>query len=352
MGSTDLHTGLARLARGLALAVALLAGAASGCRDRSPAKPEVVVYTALDREFSEPILQRFQDETGIRALVVYDTESTKTVGLVNRIRAERSRPRCDVFWNNEILNTLRLKEEGLLRPTQPTNAALYPEDMRDKEGTWYGFAARARIILVNTSLVRAEQVPRSMNDLLDSRWRGRIGIAKPVAGTTATHVACLFALLGDSGAKAYFRGLKRNGVRLESGNRACAEDVSAGRLAAAWTDTDDAMLEVAAGKPVTVIYPDDGPDGIGTLFIPNTLAAIKNSPNPREADRLIDYLLSPEVEGELARSASAQIPLNRTNKQGLPVRRPGEVRAMRLDAAQAVAAWTRAQEFIATEILQ
>src|SRR5262245_16395157 len=75
----------------------------AGCGKSEP--PAVVVYTALDQEFSQPIFESFTRETGIAVKAKYDTESTKTVGLTQAILAERERPRCDLFWNNEILNT-------------------------------------------------------------------------------------------------------------------------------------------------------------------------------------------------------------------------------------------------------
>ena len=68
---------------------------------------------------------------------------------------------------------------------------------RAPDGTWHGFAARARILIVNTSLVpEARRAPTSIHDLADPKWKGRTGIAKPLFGTTATHAACLFASLG------------------------------------------------------------------------------------------------------------------------------------------------------------
>ena len=100
-----------------------------------------MVYTALDRGFSEPILNRFESATGIRVRSKYDSEATKTVGLVNAIRAEHARPRCDVFWNNEIVNTIRLQQEGLLQAYRPQAAEAYPEQFRDPDGYWSGFAA-------------------------------------------------------------------------------------------------------------------------------------------------------------------------------------------------------------------
>src|SRR3970282_1962735 len=99
--------------------------AVSGCGGETK-PPEVVVYTALDQEFSAPIFEGFTQETGVVVRSKFDTESTKTVGLAQAIIAERQRPRCDLFWNNEILNTLRLEREGLLRPYYSPAAGAYP----------------------------------------------------------------------------------------------------------------------------------------------------------------------------------------------------------------------------------
>ena len=109
----------------------LLLPVSFGCWSRSA--DEVVVYTALDREFSEPLLDEFQRQTGIRVLAKYDVESTKTVGLVNAIIQEQARPRCDVFWNNEIMHTLRLEKMGLLAAYPTEQAAGFPAEYRSPE---------------------------------------------------------------------------------------------------------------------------------------------------------------------------------------------------------------------------
>ena len=141
-----------------AVAFVLLA-TLSGC---SSGKDEVVVYAALDREFSEPILNDFTSETGIAVVAEYDIESTKSVGKTQQIMAEANRPRCDVFWNNEVLNTLRLEEKGLLAVYRSPAAESYPEYFRSKEGTWHGFAGRARVLLVNTQVVPEDQDRKSV----------------------------------------------------------------------------------------------------------------------------------------------------------------------------------------------
>src|SRR5687767_9093950 len=135
------------------------------CGCWSAKQNSVVVYTALDAEFSEPILQQFGQETGIEVRPKFDVESTKTVGLANALIAEKARPRADIFWNNEIVNTLRLRDEGVLATYLSPVGEQYPEPFRGTDGRWYGFAARARVLLVNTRLVPEDQRPTSIHDL-------------------------------------------------------------------------------------------------------------------------------------------------------------------------------------------
>lgn len=337
---------------GLLCWLALILG--GGCDQAAEPQPpsEVVVYAALDRQFSEPILQTFSERTGIKVRPVYDAESTKTVGLTNRIRAEAHRPRCDVFWNNEILNTLRLKEEGLLQPCDPAEAVNYPAQYRDSEKCWFGFAARARVVIVNTDLVPTEQTPTTLAELTKEPWRGRVGIAKPLFGTTASHVACLYARLGEVKARELLGALKANGVQILAGNKTCAEAVGAGRLAAALTDTDDAIIEIEAGRPVRMVFHDSFGDGIGVLLLPNTLALVKGAPNRESAVKLINYLLSAEIEERLAEGPSAQIPLHSQARKHSRAARLADLRVMEVDFASAARAFPTAAQFIEAEFLK
>lgn len=309
----------------------------TGCTARS--EREVVVYTALDSEFSQPILENYESDTGVPIRAKFDVEANKTVGLTQEIIAEADRPRCDVFWNNEILNTLRLEQRGLLEPYRPKTASAYPEMFRSPKDTWHGFAARARVLLVNTQALAEGQRPDSIYDLADERWKDKCGIAKPLFGTTATHVACLFAHLGEEKAQQLLTDLKANDVQVFPGNKQVAQAVSSGQIAFGLTDTDDAMGEINQGHPVEIVYPDQQEDGLGTLFIPNTLAIIKGSPHRDEARQLVDHLLTPEIEVELANGPSAQIPLNTEVDVELRVQTPRTVRAMQVDFYKAADLW-------------
>jgi iron(III) transport system substrate-binding protein len=321
----------------------LLAVFQGGC------KPGVVVYTAQDEEFATPIFATFTQKTGIPVEPKFDSESTKTVGLYAELVAEGPRPRADVFWNNEPLNTLRLEKLGLLEVYHSPAAEAYPAMFRSANGTWTGFAARARVLIVNKNLVPQAERPKSIEDLGDPKWKGRTGMAKPLFGASATQAACLFAFWGPERAKAYYRKLKENQIEVLGGTKQVAVDTSAGKIAFGIVDTDDAIEEVEHGEPVVIVYPDQQPGGMGTMFFPNTLSIIKGCPHPEAARKLVDYLLSPAVESALAAGPSAQIPLNPNVKDKVRMETPQTVRAMKIDFAAAADQWDAASKFLRDE---
>src|SRR2546425_13176607 len=73
----------------------------------------VIVYASQDEVYAEPILEEFTKETGTKVRAVYDSEAVKTVGLANRLLAERAHPQCDVFWNNEEFRTGQLPSHNV-----------------------------------------------------------------------------------------------------------------------------------------------------------------------------------------------------------------------------------------------
>jgi iron(III) transport system substrate-binding protein len=268
---------------------------------------EVVIYVSLDQVYSEPVLKDFEKNTGIKVKPVYDLEATKTTGLVNRLIAEKNHPRCDVFWNNEIARTIMLKEKGILAPYKSSSAQDIPEKFKDPQGYWTGFAARARVIIYNKKLLKKEETPQSIYDLLNPRFKGKISLANPLFGTTSTHSAALFSYLGEEKAKEFFRQLKENQVILVHGNSIVKDVVADGEALFGLTDTDDANVAIRQGKPVGIIYPDQ--ESMGTLIIPNAVSLIQGAPHPQQARLLIDYILSPAVEEKLAHANSVQMPL-------------------------------------------
>jgi iron(III) transport system substrate-binding protein len=268
----------------------------------------VTVYVSTDRVFSEPVLREYEKRSGVTVKAVYDTEETKSTGLANRLIAEKARPQADVFWSNEPVRTLVLKQRGVLAPYRSPSAEGIPPALIDPEGLWTGFSARMRVIAYNTAAVKPDQAPQSIFDLADPRWKGQVAMADPRFGSTSFHVAALYVAAGDAKMDDFFRRLKANGVRIVNGNSVVRDLVVRGEVEVGLTDTDDVNVALEQGAPIAMVLPDK--DGLGVPVMPNMVSMMAGSPHTDEARKLIDYLLSHDVEQQLARSEAVQIPLH------------------------------------------
>lgn len=271
--------------------------------------PDVVLYVALDREHSEPIVAAYEEATGKRVEAFYDVESNKSVGLRRRLQAEAANPRCDVFWNNEAVQTVLLAEAGLLQPYESPNGSDVPDHLKDEAGLWTGFATRARVLIVNTDAVPEGDRPVGWPSFLEPGASGRAGMAKPLTGTTAAHAGVVIARDGWEAYRDLLAAMRANGVHFGPGNAHLMRLVRTGELAFGWTDTDDYRAAETGDFPVAMIVPGQQPGGEGLVTIPNTVSMVAGAPHPEAARELIDFLLSRKVEKMLAHGPSVQIPV-------------------------------------------
>ena len=274
------------------------------------------VYVALDEQFSRPLLDRFGKELQLDVTQRHDTEASKTVGLVNALIEERNNPRATVFWCNESAQVAKLAQLGVLVPYASPAAADVPAEYKDPEGRWTGFAARARVLIVNTKLLPDPAGwPTSYRDLVDPKWKGKCAIAKPVRGTTLTHMTALRQQLGEQEFGAFVEAMIGNNVQFLGSNGATMREVRDGKLPWAFTDTDDYHVARLKGHKVACVFPDQHEGGIGTMLIPNAVGLVAGGPDQEGAKKLIDAILRRETEALLAAADGAQIPL-RSGVQG------------------------------------
>lgn len=314
--------------RPVASVVFIVLASLPGCRS---SKPEVVAYSSVDQVFSEPVFKAFEAETGVVVRAVYDTEETKSTGVLNRLIAEAPNPQADVFWSGDPVRPFQLIRRGLVEPYASPAAAGLPNGSRASDGTWTGFAARARVLLVNRAAIPAAERPQSIRDLVDPRWRGRTAMANPLFGTTTMHVAALFSAWGEARAREFLTEVKNNDVRIASSNGEVKRLVVSGEVAFGLTDTDDANEAVKEGAAVDIVYPDQ--DDLGTLLMPTVVVLSKGAPHPEAGRRLVDYLLSPDVERQMAERA-AHMPLRGGVETPPNVRSSASIRAMTVDYAR------------------
>ena len=288
----------------------------AGCRPAQDT-PQVVIYVSADEYVARPILEQFEQETGISVQALYDTEATKTTGLVSRIIAEAARPRADLFWSSECFRMIELQQGGLLGQFPPDQVRVMnegvPANWCSSADAWVAIAPRARVIVYAPDRVAADARPTDWEDLADSRWKGRLAMADPRFGTTGGHLGAMYVAWGPERYGRWIDGLVANDVSvLSSGNAGVVEGIASGEFDVGMTDTDDVWAARARGLSVELIYPRHEPPpvaGGGTLLIPNTIGLIKGGPHPQSARVLASWLASPQAERRLMESPSRNIPL-------------------------------------------
>jgi iron(III) transport system substrate-binding protein len=305
----------------------------SGC-GRSDDGRVATLYCSVDEPFAKEVIYRFEKDSGIRVQLKTDTEAGKTTSLVRRIEAERGRPQADVFWSSELFNTIQLARQGLLAEYRPPAEGI-PDRYKDPAGKWTAFGLRARVLGYNTTQVKRAELPAQWRGIADPRWKGKLGVADPLFGTTRGHFAAFLAAWGEPAYVQFLDALAANlTAGLQTGNADAARFVGSGQLWICATDTDDVYARQNLKEPIDLIYPDMG-DG-GTLLIPNSVALVTGAPHPAAAKKLIDFLASEQTERMLATSDSRNVPVRQALRDELGMKLPPETKLTFTQIAEAM----------------
>ena len=278
----------------IALGAAMLLPALSAAKEKAVRSRSLVVYTSQDQVYAEPILKDFEAETGIKVRAVFDSEAVKTVGLANRLLAEKSHAQCDVFWNNEVFRSHQLEAEGVFREQDPFVEVGY----------------RSRRLVIDTNRLSLAEAPRSLLELTNAAWRGKVALAYPLFGTTCTHFLALRQHWGAEAWERWCRALQANQPLLVDGNSVVVRLVGKGEAAIGLTDSDDIAAGQREGYPVAALPMNDE-----TLLIPNTVAIVRGSSRPAAAQRFFEFMQRPQTLEKLVSVsalegvASHQVPI-------------------------------------------
>lgn len=280
-----------------ALFMLTMAAFLTGCGARERV---VVVYTSQDQIYAEPIFASFTSLTGIKVLPVFDSESVKTAGLVQRLLAEKSNPRADVFWSNEEMLAYRLVQEGVI-----------------DSNTWARAGYRTRRLIVNTNSLPFAEAPKSLAELTAPKWKGRVAMAYPVYGTTSAHMVALRQSWGDEKWRAWCDGLAANKPFVVDGNSVVVKLVGAGEAWIGLTDSDDLAAGQKQGLPITSIPVTDE-----FLRISNSMGILRGAPHTHEARQFYDFIQS---ENALRPLINANALEGMSSTDGLQLKQPAPV---------------------------
>jgi iron(III) transport system substrate-binding protein len=275
--------------RPLAILFVLSLAALSGC---GGGDPDLVVYSGRSEPLIKPFLEEFADHEGLDVKVRF----ADTADLVGTLLEEGERTRADVFIGQDAASLARLDQEGLLQPYAGVRRT--PARYRARDATWTGLSGRARVLIVP----EGGEHPDSVFDLTDPRWKGRI--AGPITSNVSFRdwVSAIRLRKGDDFARDYLEGLKRNDLEVLASHGEVRNAVGDGEFDIGLVNHYYVELEKQEGSDVEAIYTDQERGGFGVVFNVASAGITASAEHVDEARRLMDYLVTPEVQERFARA--------------------------------------------------
>lgn len=249
------------------------------------AAAEVVLYSSNPSELLDLVSKGFQAKTGIKVSIV----RMGTGEAMKRIAAEKNKPLADVFWSGDVAVLENAKEN--FQPYRSPEAKGLPAGYVEKEGRWTASNAHVMIIMTNKSQVKEQEMPKTWKDLFNPKWKGKVVMANPEkSGSAYAQVYGLYKLYGWDGLKQLI-----NNAKVLDSSSLIYKGVAAGEYPLGITMEYAAHRYIVGGdKNVGIIYPADG-----AFVAPEAAGVVMNCPNPEEAKKFIDYLLSKPVVDEI-----------------------------------------------------
>lgn len=269
----------------LVLACAALAGCGGG-------DPELVVYSGRSEPLIKPFLEEFADREDLDVQVRF----ADTADLVGTLLEEGDNTRADVFIGQDAASLARLDEEGLLQPYDAFEVT--PDAFRARDATWTGLSGRARVLIVPEDGER----PSSVFDLTDPQWKGEIAAPIPSNVSFRDWVSAIRLERGDDFARTYLEGLKRNDLEVLASHGEVQSAVGDGEFEVGLVNHYYVELEKQEGSDVEAVYTDQEPRGFGVVFNVASAGITADADNADNARKLMDYLLTPEVQERFARA--------------------------------------------------
>jgi len=203
------------------LAVTVAAVALSACGGGDDA--DLTIYSGRNEGLVGELIERFERESDLKVDVRYGDSAE----LAATIAEEGDNSPADVFFSQDA-GALGAVEETLSSMPRPVLESV-PARYRDPRGRWAGVSGRARVIAYNTDEFEEGEVPDSVFDLTDKRWRGRVGIPPPNASFQA-FVSAMRLDVGDERTREWLEGMRDNDAQLYDNNIQTVEAIGRGEI--------------------------------------------------------------------------------------------------------------------------
>jgi iron(III) transport system substrate-binding protein len=299
------------------LAVVLVAGAAAcGGDDGGGDSGKLTVYSGREEELVAPLLEQFEQESGVDLEVRYGDSAE----LAATIAEEGDNSPADVFFAQDPGSLGALEEEGLLTELPDEILDRVPERFRDPDGRWTGTSGRVRVLAYNTEELSKAEVPDSVFDLTDPKWKGKIGFP-PTNASFQAFVTAMRLSAGEERTREWLEGFAANDPKTYEKNTPVVEAVAAGEIELGLVNHYYLYLvkEEQPDAPVANHFLEAGDPG---ALVSVAGAAILDGTDDEELARdFVEYLLSEEGQRFYTEEAEeAEYPLVEgiEPKEGLP----------------------------------
>ena len=260
----------------------------------------VNVYSARQEALIRPQLDAFTEATGISVNLI----TASADALLERMRVEGRNSPADVFLTTDVGRLIRATDADVLRPvTSDILAAAIPEQYRDPDGYWYGLGVRARVFFYAPDRVDPSELSTYEN-LAAAEWQGRLCIRSSTNVYNQSLLASLIVHEGAPRAEEWAAGVLANMARdPQGGDRDQIKAVASGQCDVAVANTyyyagmkDGTAEEQQAAAQVALFWPNQGPGERGTHVNISGAGVGLFAPNPDNAVRLLEFLVSPEAQ--------------------------------------------------------
>jgi iron(III) transport system substrate-binding protein len=295
----------------------LLAVVATGCGGGFAAdEDDLVLYSGREEELIGPLIERFEDQSGLDVAVRY----ANSAELAATLAEEGGNSPADVFWAQDPGSLGAVENEGMLARLPAELLQRVPQRLRDPDGKWVGVSGRVRVIAYNTEALGEDDVPDTIDEVTEPRWRGKVGIAPPNASFQA-FVSAMRLERGDAEARAWLDSMKENEPRFYENNIAILEALSEGEIELGLVNHYYLSLVKAENPDAPVANHFLRPGDVGALVSVAGAAVVDGTDKPEQARRFVEFLLSEEGQRFYAEEAEeAEYPLvdGVEPREGLP----------------------------------
>ena len=261
---------------------------------------ELVVYSGRNENLVRPVIEQFEEQSGIAVEVRYADTSELTATLLE----EGDASPADVFFSQDAGALAALEAAGLLAELPAPLIEPVDPRFRDPEARWTGITGRARTIVYNPEELASDELPESILEVADPKWEGRVGVA-PTNASFVSHVSALVEDLGEARVKEFLTELDANDPKIYDSNGLVVKAVDAGEVDLGLVNHYYALNEKQENPEANVAnaYPQEGAfvnlAGVGI---------IDGAENRTQAEEFVEFLLSEEGQ-EFFRAETNEYPL-------------------------------------------